>query len=137
MSYSMTVKNEFIELRAEGHSYLSIAKKLKVSKSTLFEWGKEFKDQIQEREFEIIEEIQESYKRTKKARVETLAKRLQKLEQKLDDSDLKDIPATDLLKMIQTTKQELEKELATVKRVEGTESIVDWETTKKIYEPLK
>ena len=72
MSYPKSKKNDFIELRAEGLSYLTIAKKLKVSKSTLFEWGKEFKDQIQEREFEIIEEVQESYKRTKKSRIESL-----------------------------------------------------------------
>jgi predicted RND superfamily exporter protein len=137
MSYPVSKKNEFIELRAEGHSYLSIAKKLKVSKSTLFEWGKEFKDQIQEKEFEIIEEIQESYKQTKKARIETLIKRLQKMENKFDESDFKDIPAVDLLKMIQTTKQELEKELKTVMRVEEENAETEWEMTETVFETLK
>jgi hypothetical protein len=40
MSYPQSTKDQFLTLRAEGHTYAQIAKELKVSRHTLIVWGK-------------------------------------------------------------------------------------------------
>ena len=46
MSYPQSVKDQFLTLRTEGHSYARIAPVLKVSRHTLILWGKAYKVQI-------------------------------------------------------------------------------------------
>ncbi len=38
---NLSLKERFVELRAKGHSYSSIAKELKKSKQTIINWSKE------------------------------------------------------------------------------------------------
>ena len=40
MSATLKTKQQFVELRADNESYDKIAKKLKVSKTTLIAWAK-------------------------------------------------------------------------------------------------
>ena len=44
-----SIKEKFVLLRAEGLSFDKIAKKIKVSKPTLIEWQKDFRDEIKEK----------------------------------------------------------------------------------------
>jgi len=46
MSYPQSIKDQFLTLRTEGHSYTQIAKVLKVSRHTLILWGKVYRVQI-------------------------------------------------------------------------------------------
>ena len=48
MSANIDKQQKFIELRAEGHSFDEIAKRVQISKPTLIKWSKEFKEQIAE-----------------------------------------------------------------------------------------
>ena len=66
MSANIDKQQKFIELRAEGHSFDEIAKRVQISKPTLIKWSKEFKEQIAEVS-KVIEEqfiIEQKVKRT-------------------------------------------------------------------------
>lgn len=45
--YSIDVKEQFIEMKANEYSFSSISEELKVSKPTLIDWSKEFKMDIE------------------------------------------------------------------------------------------
>ena len=45
----ISIKQEFIELRAKGWSFDKIAKKLGKAKQTLIDWSKELQDEIANR----------------------------------------------------------------------------------------
>ncbi len=49
----------FIEMRTNGQSYNSIAKKLKVSKSTLIKWSREFRNEINNAKALELESLRE------------------------------------------------------------------------------
>lgn len=44
--HTQETKNQFIELRANGHSFDTIAEKLNVSKQTLLRWARDFDSEI-------------------------------------------------------------------------------------------
>jgi len=43
---NLSLKEQFVELRAKGHSYSSIAKELKKSKQTIINWSKELQFEV-------------------------------------------------------------------------------------------
>ena len=93
------VKEQFIELRAQGWSFVRIAKKLKVSKQTLINWSKELKLQISNMKAIELEALQEQYYLDRKARIEILGGRLQKFKEEIEKRDLKDIPTAKLYEL--------------------------------------
>ena len=57
--YSIDVKEQFIEMKANEYSFSSISEELKVSKPTLIDWSKEFKMDIENRRSLEIKALQE------------------------------------------------------------------------------
>ena len=62
MSATFDQMQQFIELRANNESYASIAKKLKISKTTLINWAKDCELEIQNRRTITQEALNEQYK---------------------------------------------------------------------------
>ena len=102
-------KLEYVRLRAEGHSYSSIAKELGVSKSTCSSWEKELREDIEACKGEKLRELYTSYRLTKEARVADLGKTLQGITKALEGKKLEDLPADKLLEL----KLKYERELKT------------------------
>lgn len=90
-------KQMFIELRAMGYSFDKIAKELKVAKSTLINWSKEFEHEISNLKAIELESLQEEYYITKSARIEVLGEQTKRLKEELIGRDLRDIPTEKLL----------------------------------------
>lgn len=90
-------KLQFIQLRAEGNSYRSIAKKLKISKSTCEVWSRELAQQINGQKREYLEELLESYKASKAGRIKALGDTLKRIDTTLKDADLSKVDAGRLL----------------------------------------
>ncbi|HMS49840.1 MAG TPA: hypothetical protein PKA02_00170 [Candidatus Saccharibacteria bacterium] len=108
---SKTDKHEkFIELRASNESYANIAKKLDVSKTTLFTWAKQYENEIQNQQGLYLDNLQEQYKIGKQHRIKVLGKRLEKLLEEVEKRDLKDVPTSKLYEMIDKTMQALARE---------------------------
>ena len=91
------IKQEYIQLRAEGKSYSTIANTLHISKSTCTSWEREFKDAITELKQEHLNELYNSYYMTKEARIKKLGDTLENINTALDEADLSQIPPEKLL----------------------------------------
>ena len=85
-------KVEFIDLRATGHSFNKITKKLKVSKSTLIEWSRELSDEINNAKALVLESIREEYLLGHEHRIRIMGAKLNKITQEIFQRDLSDVP---------------------------------------------
>ena len=119
MNKTIEEKQKFIQLRAQGLSFESIAKELSVSKPTLIKWNAELYGEVQEAQFYEQENLLENYKLMRKQRFEfyckLLSAALAELESRAAAGKLQEVPTEKLLIMAeqlekrvqQETKQEL------------------------------
>lgn len=92
-------KDQFVELRAKGNSYDSIAKKIGVSKGTLISWSRDLKVEIQNYRNLEADALMEKYKMTKNSQLESLGAQLTKVREEVSKRDLSDIPTEKLVTM--------------------------------------
>jgi len=95
----LEVKSQFIELRAKGWSYLKIARKLKVSKNTLANWGAELDGDIASLRAVEMEALHEKYFMTKEARIQLLGEQLKEIQDELKKRGLEGVSTEKLLEM--------------------------------------
>ena len=95
----MEVKSQFVELRAKGWSYLKIARKLKVSKNTLANWGAELEGNIASLKAIEMEALHEKYFMNKEARIQLLGEQLKEIKAELKRRGLEDVSTEKLLEM--------------------------------------
>ena len=91
------VKQEFIELRAQGMSFDKIAKELGKAKQTLIDWSKELEEEISNYKALELEALYESYYLLKEARLKRFGGIVNKLTEELQGRDLSDVPTDKLL----------------------------------------
>ena len=72
-------KKEFVQLRAKGMSFNKIASILKVSKTTLIDWSKEFEREIANLKVMELEELQQMYFVQKQKRIELFRSQLERI----------------------------------------------------------
>lgn len=94
---SQEIKRQYVELRAEGHSYSQIAEKLHISKSTCTAWERELASQIDELKRAKLEELYESYNMTKEARIKSLGDTLGKINEAIELADFSEVDTAKLL----------------------------------------
>ena len=92
-------KDQFVELRAKGNSYDSIAKKIGVSKGTLISWSRDLKVEIQNYRNLEADALMEKYKMTKNSQLESLGAQLTKVREEVSKRNLSDIPTEKLVTM--------------------------------------
>ena len=90
-------QERFILLRAEGDSYRTIAKKLRISRNTLAKWEGELGDRISEAKRDRLEAVYKEYGMLKESRIRGLGERLKLIESELDKRDLSDVSSDKLL----------------------------------------
>lgn len=95
-------KEQFVELRAHGLSFASIAGKLKVSKPTLIAWSRELELEIRNLKAIEQEALAEKYRLQKQHRVEMFGKLLGAVQKELDARDLKQVPTMRLFDLLCT-----------------------------------
>jgi transposase len=96
----VSVKKEFIRLRAEGHSLAEISQRLNTSKPILLKWHEEFEKEINNSRFEIFESLIEEHKLAKEHRVKAFGKLLQKLLIELDKRDFSSLSTKELWQLV-------------------------------------
>lgn len=104
------LKAEFIELRAKGYSYGKIAKKLKVSKTTLTNWNAFLSEEIARLKAIELESLQERYYLLKEGRIKLLGDLCQRLKKELKSRDLSEVPTDKLLELLLRYYSELKAE---------------------------
>jgi hypothetical protein len=86
-------------LRSKGWSYWSIAKAIKVAKSTLIKWNKDFEDEISERRAEHLNDLRDIYHVSEIHRVELFGKRLKSIKAEIQTKGLTELKIGQLLAM--------------------------------------
>ena len=82
---SQEQKTNFIRLRAEGRSLRAIEAEIGVSKSTLSEWEKELRAEVERLRGENLEELYSSYGMAKEARIRRIGETLRRIDSALDE----------------------------------------------------
>lgn len=92
-------KLHFVELRAAGGSYRSIAEALNISKDTAMVWNRELADEVKRLQDERIAEILETYKMDKEARIRRLGETIKKMDTAIAKIDYSQIDSAKLLQL--------------------------------------
>lgn len=109
-----SVKNSFVELRANGWSFDRISKKLNVSKPTLIKWQNDLEDDIEEIKNTNLEAIKEKYRLTEIEMTRSFGKLVKKVLTELFKRNLSEVSTDKLaniyLKMSDQMNKNIEKE---------------------------
>lgn len=101
-------QKKFIELRGKNWSLQRIADEIKVSKSTLIKWNKNFKHEIENIHQMELEALYEEHKMNKEHQIKYLGKLQKKLLKELKNRDLTDIKSDKILDMFLKTNERLD-----------------------------
>lgn len=115
VAITQKAKQQFIELRAEGMSYDKIAKKLKISKTTLIAWSREHEVDIANLQTIALEALQERYKVGQQHRLELWSEQLEMVRKELKTRGLGDIPTPKLIELLDTLSEKLKSEATKVR----------------------
>jgi DNA-binding XRE family transcriptional regulator len=115
VTITQKTQQQFVELRAEGMSYDKIAKKLKVSKTTLIAWSREHEVDIDNLRTIAAEALQERYKVGQQHRLELWSEQLEMVRQELKTRGLGDIPTPKLIELLDTLSEKLKSEATSVR----------------------
>ncbi|AKL83308.1 hypothetical protein D068_cds05470 [Bacillus atrophaeus UCMB-5137] len=113
-------KQKFIELRAKGVSFRKIAEELNIAKTTIMAWSKVHLTEIENLKAIEMESLQEQFYMTKKARIELLGRKVERMKKELENRDFSDVPSDKLLDALSKTLNQLKKdEIETTFKGEG------------------
>lgn len=108
-------KLRFVEMRASGHSYLSISKALRVSKGTLTNWSRELEAEIATAKALELEALQETFYLLKEGRIRLLGGLLERLRLELESRDLSTLTTDKLVDLLLRVYGELQQERVEVR----------------------
>lgn len=134
MVATQKTREQFIELRAEGVSFEKIAKKLKVSKTTLIAWAREYETDIDNLRSIANEALQERYKVGQQHRLELWSEQLEMVRKELKARGLGDIPTQKLIELLDTLSEKLKSETYQVRfksKEYVSDGLVDFSKTKQ------
>lgn len=101
------LKDEFVELRAQGMSFAAIAERLGVAKSTLIAWSEDLEVEIANLRQIHVEGLREKYRMGAERRVELFGKQLDAVEGELGKRDLTAVPTERLFDLLVKLGKEL------------------------------
>jgi len=104
------IRTQFIELRAKGWSYRRIARRLKISKSTLANWSQELEEEIASLKAMELEGLFEQFFLLKEGRVRLLGSLLKKIKTEALARDLSQVPTDKLLELLLKYQEALQAE---------------------------
>jgi hypothetical protein len=111
-------QKKFLQLRASGLSFDKIAIELKTSKPTLIQWGRLFKDELNDMKFQSLATLKEQYQYTTRAKYEQLLKHLSKIDEAIEGFDY----TTATLKDLATVRNDI---IAQLEKIEKQTSFID------------
>jgi transcriptional regulator with XRE-family HTH domain len=103
-------KDRFVELRAQGKSFATIAEELNVSKPTLIEWSKDLQVEIANLRAVNVEALHERYRLTKERQLQALSHQLETVEAEIEKRGLTDVPTDKLFNILFKLSDELQEE---------------------------
>ena len=125
---------KFIELRAQGWSFVRIAAELGVAKSTLTQWSRKFRFEIQNRRALVLDDLLDGVLGTVQSRVASLAEKLSRVEQELRQRGLAEVSTSQLYSLAASLRRQIERETGPVRLVSPAKDIPQDEYVDEIQE---
>jgi hypothetical protein len=100
---------KFIDLRAEGFSLRTIAKKIKVDYRTCFDWECELKERVREAHQAKLDYLTEKYLLTQLNKIKTYANIKERLQNIVSNSHFSDMKSSEVINQIINLDKEIEK----------------------------
>ena len=107
---SMEVQEQFIEMRARGHSFDDISTKLDVSKQTLIKWSGSYNARINNLKSLELDNLEKKYKLSIEKRLESFGMLLGRIQKELNSRDFADISTVKLCELYLKLHGELKKD---------------------------
>ena len=138
----LETRERFVELRAQGRSFESIAEELNVSKTTLITWSQKLDREIQNARYLAYQKLIEQYKMTKIERINSLMQQLQKINNAIDEIDIKELSYKDLIILKEKLINQLNGEASNMRYQtgefnEGFNSLIEYTKKQEITIPLE
>jgi transcriptional regulator with XRE-family HTH domain len=105
-------QQKFVERRAQGWTYARIASELGVAKSTLIEWSRKFRFDLQNRCVLELDELRDRVLGSRQTRVGRLTERLSRIEAELAKRTLADVSTGRLFALAELLRRQIERETA-------------------------
>ncbi len=132
--HSHDTQQKFIELRAHGMSFTRIASELSVAKSTLTEWSRKFRFEIQNRRALELDDLHCRVLGTVQTRVNALCEKLSRVEAELRQRDLAKVSTPQLFSMANALRRQLEREAGIVRLATPVKDIPNEEYVDQVQE---
>lgn len=130
------VQSQFIQLRALGRSFASIARELNVSKPTLIAWSRKFRFEIQNLRAIEAEALLEQVCATRDARIQALAGQLKTIEAELAGRDFASVSTPRLFGLAESLRRQLRVELGPAEFVSTVKDIPSDEYCEEVQQWL-
>ena len=127
-------QQKFIELRAREWTYDRIAAELGVAKSTLVEWSRKFRFEINNRLALEVDALRDRVLGSRAARVNTLVQKLARVEDELRKRDLVQVSTARLYSLADSLRRQLERETAAMSLVSPIKDIPNDEYVEQVQE---
>lgn len=99
MAKGLESRSKFVEMRAAGLSYRTIADRLGLSRATLVSWNREFADEIATVRAREVEELHAKYLMMKEHRLQIFGEQLERMRDELRKRDLGEVSTAELLRL--------------------------------------
>lgn len=125
---------KFIERRAQGWSYVRIASELGVNKSTLVDWSRKYRFDINNRCAVELDDLRARVLGTVQSRVSDLASKLSRVEGELAKRDLAQVPTARLYAMAEALRRQIARETGHLQFVTPVKDIPNDEFVEQVQE---
>ena len=125
---------KFIDLRVQGWSFVRIAAELGVAKSTLTEWSRKFRFEINNRRALELDDLLDRSLGTVQARVTGLSEKLAWIENELRQRSLTEVSTPQLYSIAASLRRQIERETGPIRLVSATNVIPNDEYVEEVQE---
>jgi hypothetical protein len=127
-------RQKFVELSAQGRSLLHIAGELGVAKSTLIEWSRQFRFEIQNQRALELDDLRNKLLGPRQKHAAELAEKLAAVEAELRRRDLTQVSTPRLYSLADSLRRQLERETAGLKLAAPVKDIPNEEYVESVQE---
>jgi hypothetical protein len=128
------MRQKFVERRAQGWSLVHIASELGVAKSTLIEWSRRLRFEIQNQCALELDDLQNRLLGPRQHRASALAEQLAAIENELRKRDLSQVSTPRLYSLAAAFRRQIEQETGHIRFVSPTKDIPSDEYVEEVQE---
>ena len=127
-------QQKFVERRAQEWTYARISTELGVAKSTLIEWSRKFRFEINNRKALELDELHNRVLGSRQQRVSVLSEKLSRVEEELRKRNLADVSTARLYSLADALRRQIERETSQISFVIPVSAIPNEEYVEQVQE---